>query len=276
VIVVADRTGQLANRLFTFGHLIAFAAEQGVRIANPGFCEYADDFPSFANDALCRWPRARIGLPRRLGEKAFFRTVRLREFAERRGRPIGPFALLQGEVDLGDPLVARLARSRRLLLVAGWELRDEAAFSRQRSLLCDVFKPARHHIAAALEARSKAVDSPRVVGLHIRRGDYEHWREGRFFWPAAVYAGIVERLRALPSRPAVLACSDDPAVLDELGGKIVRGPGSAVADLCALSLCDAIVGPPSTFSGWAAFQGGIRVRYLERPDEPLDDLDEMM
>lgn len=272
VIVVADQTGRLCNRLFQFAHLIAFAAEHGLHVANPGFHEYANDFPSFADDALCRWPRPRLPLPAGWSDEAIKRTVALRKFAEARGKPLGPVALLQGEVDLGEEWVARLARKRRLLLASGPLLRCWETLSRQRPLLREIFMPAADHVAAGTDAWSKAGAGP-VVGLHIRRGDYARWNEGYYFWPAGIYAEIVDRLSALPSRPAVLACSDDPAVLDELGDRIVRGPGEPLADLWALSLCDVIVGPPSTFSGWAAFQGGVPMKHLEEPDAPLAELE---
>jgi len=59
----------------------------------------------------------------------------------------------------------------------------------------------------------------------------------------------------------------DPAVGDPTRG---IAPGTAFEDLCALSLVDIIVGPPSTFSGWASFVGGVPKVEIESAAEQLD------
>jgi hypothetical protein len=43
------------------------------------------------------------------------------------------------------------------------------------------------------------------------------------------------------------------------------GPGHLVADLAALSGCDWLLGPPSSFSAWAAFAGNRPLLVVEDP-----------
>ena len=49
------------------------------------------------------------------------------------------------------------------------------------------------------------------------------------------------------------------------------GPGVAVLEMYALARCDLIVGPPSSFSGWASFMGNRPIFYLEKAgDRPKE------
>ena len=50
MILIADKFGQLANRLFVFAHFIGWGIEHGVVIANPAFDEYAQYFEGTADD----------------------------------------------------------------------------------------------------------------------------------------------------------------------------------------------------------------------------------
>ena len=47
--------------------------------------------------------------------------------------------------------------------------------------------------------------------------------------------------------------------------KCFSGPRTVIGDLIALSKCDLILGPPSTFSGWAAWYGKVPIHFLENP-----------
>jgi hypothetical protein len=43
----------------------------------------------------------------------------------------------------------------------------------------------------------------------------------------------------------------------------------AVEDLYAFAGCDLLVGPPSTFTAWAAFYGEVPLLHVEDPRAPL-------
>jgi hypothetical protein len=274
VILVADRLGQLGNRLFQFAHLVAFGVEHRTPVANPGFQEYASDFPVFAGDALCRWPPGRVPLPPRSSRLVQRQTEWLRALLQRAGGGVGPVRSIAVDHDDEAALerFRREALRRPLLLVAGWGVRDELAFRRHADLLRGVFTPAARRQRAARDAVAVARrGADLVVGLHVRRGDYARYAGGRYFWPLRDYATLAERARALGSgrRVAVLACSDDPAARAELGDLVTPGPGHPVEDVTALSECDLVLGPPSTFSAWAAFHGRVPLRHLEAPGDPL-------
>lgn len=255
MIAVARPAGQLGNRLFQFAHFVAFAADTGVTVANPAFGEYADHFPAFAGDALCRYPRPRRPLPRVLRPAA----ARLAHA----GLRVAPLLPRVHAIEVPDTIereVGDLDLPRGLVLVAGWQLRAYASFARQRDEIRRVFTPDTSDVAAGEDAvRAARSDAGVVVGVHRRRRDYAQWNGGRYFYSDEQYAAVMRSVAGeLGGRVAFLVCSDEPVETGAFGDLHVHlGPGKPIEDLHALSLCDRLVGPPSTYSAWASFMGSV-------------------
>jgi hypothetical protein len=272
VIVIVDRIGQLGNRLFHFGHFIAFAAAHDVHVANPAFDDFASDFPAFRGDLLCRFPTVRRSLvpvtkrTRALTFSAFDRLARARR------RPVPIVRLNPGEVcDLSSPEFRRQAESR-LLLVSGWQFRDAQSFQAHADLLRKLFTPLDRYRRRAEQVVSHARRGDVLVGVHIRHRDYETYAGGRHFHSVDAYARLMQRIeRAGEGRDIrFLVCSDDPANPATLANeRVTPGPGHLIEDICALAKCDYIVGPPSTYSAWASFYGQVPIHHFEDADEEI-------
>jgi len=260
VIVIARPAGQLANRLFQFAHFVAFSADTGITVANPSFAPLAADFPSFGRDAACRYPPPRRALPASL--QAPLRALVMG--ASRVGARLPGIDVLElpngAEQNLSEPAMRRRAKAARALVVTGWGFRDYPAFARHRELLRAVFRPAPARWATAVQATAAARKRCRVlVGVHRRRRDYAQWHGGRYFFSDDQYAVVMQSVEDLLG-PDVgfLICSDEPVPPAAFGRLVTfSGPGAAVSDLTALSLCDYVIGPPSTFSAWASFMGSV-------------------
>jgi hypothetical protein len=277
MVIVAGTYGRLANRLTLFAHLAASAAERGYRVWNPGFGEYADYFPAFAEDAFCRVPPRRSIVPARAGtRRAAYAIGRALATATERtliaGRGVEVLRLRGREsLDLGDPAFVAAAQ-RRLVFVQGWVLRDHQAFKARGDELRELFRPAESHLAAAARAvASGRAGADALVGVHIRRGDYRVWEGGRYFWPVEMYAalmrGVVELLG--DRRVTFLVCSDESvAATDFPGLNVALGPGTEIADLYALASCDLLFGPPSTYTSWASFYGRAPLWMVRDPADP--------
>jgi hypothetical protein len=275
LIVLAEKIGQLGNRLFHFGHFIAFGRCHGVAVANPAFDEFARYFPAFSEDVLCRHPAAsgRVRPTERRRRAAFESFRLLARLGSRLGGPSGPVGLVElapGEFcDLRSPAFRREAERRRLLLVAGWLFRDDESFRREADLLRSLFTPHDVHRrrveCAIIEARRQCQV---LVGVHVRHGDYAQYAGGRHYHPIEDYAAQLERVRELfPGRDVgFLVCSDAPANRAAFGdARVTPAPGHQVDDMYALAECDYIVGPPSTYSAWASFYGRVPLYHFEDP-----------
>lgn len=261
MVVITDKAGQLGNQIVRFAHFVAFSEGSGVPVANArfgGYGGYAHYFPAFAEDPLCRYPRAPKTKTMRARAGVALAWALGLVAPGRRYRSLA-VVRLQGpdEFDLGAESFKQLAREVRVVLARGFLFRDYAAFAAHADTLRRVFAPRTEHLDRARAAvRAAKGDADRVVGVHIRRGDYAEWNDGRFFWSDNEYAQLMaaaaEQWPGETTR--FLICSNDTWERSELPNS-APGPGHEIEDMYALAYCDAILGPPSTFSAWASFWG---------------------
>ncbi len=281
MIIIARNYGQLGNRLFLYGHLIAAAEEYGVELANPSFVEYASLFPATASNLWCRypnfptentappiWQRKTLAKAIHLGTKALSVTG-LRHY---------PFHVIRirGEesCDLAGEEFASAARGQRHVLASGWLFRSEHLFQKHASVV-------RRHFALPETNRSSVdrliaqlrKEADIVVGIHIRHGDYATFMDGRYFYSLEQYAATMRRIvDQLPNqRVKFLVCSNAtcvPGVFDGL--EVTQGTGHITEDMYALAETDMMFGPPSTYTGWASFYGERPVTFLETADQAFD------
>jgi hypothetical protein len=105
-----------------------------------------------------------------------------------------------------------------------------------------------------------------LIGVHIRQGDdYRGWIGGKYYFSAAQYTAVMRRIHTdLAGRPHYFCvCSDALIDTAELQGLPVwYERGAPEDDFVALSKCDYVVGPPSTFGTWSAFLGGAKRAVL--------------
>ena len=130
-------------------------------------------------------------------------------------------------------------------------------------------EPAEACVAAARES------ADRLVAVHMRLTDYAKFNGGAWFYPPADYRRWMEQTATLHSgRTRFLLFSDamPPAEAFE-GLDWRRGPGHPVSDMTAMSLCDAILGPPSTFSQWASFMGRVPRLQIKSRDQIVREED---
>jgi hypothetical protein len=113
-------------------------------------------------------------------------------------------------------------------------------------------------------------DNKLLVGVHIRRGDYKTFHEGVWYYSNADYLRWMKDLSSKNSKARFVLFSNEPIDVCEFtnnGIDAVRLSGNAVEDLCCLSMCDYIMGPPSTYSWWASMYGDKKRLILESRTE---------
>lgn len=114
-----------------------------------------------------------------------------------------------------------------------------------------------------------------VIGVHMRRGDYATWNNGKFFYTDEQYKKVMDNyaLRCGKSVAFVLFSNGaiDMNVWKDAKYRVVQAKGSAIQDLCCLSKCDYLMGPPSTFSGIASYLGNIPRMIIEDPYQDVSD-----
>ena len=100
----------------------------------------------------------------------------------------------------------------------------------------------------------------KIIGVHIRRGDYKNWRNGRFYYSNEEYQNFFAQI-ALQCEENVkfMICTNDYDLTKEdfksQDYDIEICGCNPIIDLLVLSKCDYLIAPPSTYSWWAAFIG---------------------
>lgn len=264
MIVVLDSSGRLCNRLVLFAHACATAIA-----SRQSFCHLmAEDVMRFAK--LATPGSVKLCCISHIPGWSF--VLRCRQAFYERVRSPNVEKYKAGNVCR----VSNMSR-RRLIphIVLSWWYRDPGALVRQRDNICCILAPKEEFARRPrLFANSIRADGHFIVGVHVRRGDYKQFSDGRYFFTDEEYVRFMEMARqALFGKCRFVMVSDE--FLDEVFFK-QRGLDAVVfkgsdfrEDLVMLSLCDYIMGPWSTFSWWAAFYGGCKLCHIHGREDVI-------
>jgi hypothetical protein len=200
-----------------------------------------------------------------------------------------------------EALERKMLRHRHIV-VSGWNVRFYDLFLKYRSEIVELFRidecytqPVREKMnvndnvegqrpkakgqrllpqslrPVSLDLRPKSQIS---LGVHIRRGDYATWQNGRYFFNDKVYANYINRFAAMHPDQTVdvfLSTNDAQVTAEHYQAlcpkvRIHHLKGSAPEDLFMLSECDYLIGPPSTFSLVAAMYRDIPLYRMDSAD----------
>ncbi|MBR2359506.1 MAG: alpha-1,2-fucosyltransferase, partial [Bacteroidaceae bacterium] len=170
--------------------------------------------------------------------------------------------------------------------IKGWHTRRDTRYiAEAKKELQQIFTPKESIVNAAnnMIAELKK-DSDIVIGVHIRRGDYKDWNDGRFYYSFEEYHQFMQRVASLfPDKRVSFFISSNEKLSKEMFPNVLCSyhtgeNASVISDLYTLSLCDYIIGPFSTFSRWASFIGEKPICYLEDRNQrfTLDSFSKMV
>lgn len=277
MIIATRQYGQLGNRLRLYAHLMAAAIEYDVTLCFPHMREYAQYFPSLREDNWCRYPtkhKAALMDPeivpsssrreqfvRWLICKQVYLTARTLSHLRCTSVPAHVIRIVDGQLcDLNTNEIRLKAQSARPLLVAGWGFRSDDLVDKHAQRIREHFQ--------ILPAHQRQVDSTiaplrrpgtKIVGVHIRHGDYQTWKGGAYFFPVKDYASHMRLIaqRNPQTRTRFLVCGNGKLSKDDFPDLDVSfSTGQLIEDMYVLAETDLIIGPPSSYSSWSSFYGG--------------------
>ena len=258
-MIFARDKSQMCNNLLQFAHVYAYAREHGRSVLSMRF---SYKYPFFAI--------------RHTRYVSFFLYLVAKAAAFLR---ILPTASYRDGCD--KDALDRMVAGHRHIVVAGWNVRHYDLFLKYRNEICRLFRIDEAY-TLPVRAKMRVLDEERGLrlGLHIRRGDYAQWADGRYFYDDATYAAYVMAFARLHPgvQVHVYIATNDPGVTEpdfsrtllegsEAGEEVPKVHllgGTPPEDLYMLSQCDALIGPPSTFSLVAAMYRDIPLCRMDR------------
>ncbi|MCM1291914.1 MAG: alpha-1,2-fucosyltransferase [Prevotella sp.] len=170
--------------------------------------------------------------------------------------------------------------SHRNVIVEGWEVRFYDLFLKYLDEIKQMFA-----FTSAIEARVekllKSSEGNIRIGLHIRRGDYARWQSGKYYYYDRQYIEVAQKIVNLfdDRRITVIVSGNDPELHKEAYRNGIKGAtvefanGNAGEDLCLLSKCNVLAGPPSTFSLVASMYNDIPLYWIKDPNAEIHEED---
>lgn len=261
MIAVTNNEGQLCNKLVLFANCLATGIEAKQRVVH--FCGNQirravelDTEEGKRHKFMC--------LPfdsvRQIGTAVFEASKFYGKKTGRENKP-GVAKTIEESRAFMERQSDRL-RNNRLFVVHDWYFRNPDALFRHKAVIQRYLRVKDSFCVRPLQILAAARQTHEiVVGVHLRRGDYKTYRGGKFYFDDEIYGRWMKDLsRDAPSSVCFLLCSNEPVDHSYFMGRglnTICAPNHALEDLVALSLCDYVFGPPSTFSWWAAFTGNV-------------------
>ena len=253
--IICDAPGQTCNRLWTYVASVARCVAERRRMMIIFFDWTIEDFPQLLHCPFVYFP---------LWQKWYLE----------RGNGWNNYKGLTWKVTHNktwDKIFKFLGCTK------GWQTRSDTRYLQQTlPELQRIFRP-KDDIMAKAEAMVAELrqEADLVVGVHIRRGDYATWHDGRFFYELEDYRQFMLRVQALYAgrRVSFFISSNEDFTTDVFTGcscrRFTNEPSGAILDLHTLSQCDLLIGPFSSYSRWASFIGEVPLCFLESRDQVL-------
>ena len=285
MVIIASKEGQLANRIFHASSFIANAKEHKYHIKHLFF----DDYYSFFSESLDRdrslisffaKKKSSVSLVVQSAITLFVKgllkiKIKKLPFIEIIDH-IG-YGQDQAPFDLNDEKFIRKARSK-IVFVYGWLFADAVNRNKHKQYLVSTWEPNKvykHNIENYIEHYKNGHDI--LIGVHVRGGDYKKFEGGKWFYTPGQYYEKMKELSTLKMfegrKIAYVICTNEKDISFDAEGNftIFNEERHFVEDLYLLSKCDYIMGPPSTFSGWASFYGNVPLYMLKEIGTKISD-----
>jgi len=274
-IIIVSPQGQLANRIIHFSHFIGVSLEYNIRIIHFCFDDYyflfKTNFIEYNNKNI------RVILLRSkflsYCRKALVHSLRfLSRFVN------GNFFLFKylylseshwlsdGYFQINSDFF--LNEKCRYICFDGWEFRNDLLFRKHLNTIRKLFSPdenVKNSINAELSELRLIFDF--IIGVHIRRTDYIKFLDGKYYFSDDIYIEnmllITKSQKYFDKKLVFVLCSDEFIDINNFTDfRVVYKRRDAIYDLYLLSSCDAIIGPPSTFSSWASMYGQVPLHRI--------------
>lgn len=250
MIFVRDK-GQMCNNILQYGHLYAWGREHGRHAVS---LRFAYKYPFFH---ICNTRYHNFWIYTLAKYAGNWNLIPKVEFHE-------------PDADISKQ--EYIMRHSPFVVAEGWYVRFYDLFLKYKKEIIHLFAFTKKINGVVDRYLSKYGDSKSIrLGVHIRRGDYKHWMDGKYYYEDDVYIrnikDFVKKFRG--EKIDIYICGNDHNLnvhryKKEIPEACLHFPkGSAGEDLCLLSRCNYLIGPPSTFSLVASMYHDAPLYWIE-------------
>jgi hypothetical protein len=266
-IILVDAPGQMCNRLWSAASWISYCNENNYYLIWLGFYEYIKGFKLKEKNSNIYvlygfWPNIINMYISKLCVLAC-RTIYFFDSG------FGYLNFLYTEKSIENFKKSKMG----ILVMEGWpsiKPNNSLIYGYDHiSSLFQVLKP------PALSWKSNSVIK---IGIHVRKGDYKNFKDGMFYYEDEVYVKnvlhLISQLNLDTQNISIFIASNCDNSKNIIKNKLpfhtlTNDFGTDVDDLFALSQCQFILGPPSSFSCWAAYMGRSKLAFILNPHNLL-------
>lgn len=283
MVIMNYKAGQLANRLFYFSHFIANSIAYKYKLLNPSFSDYKEFFIATASDNFNGLDISlNITNNQQLDElmRKAVNAVQKVQIDPLRKLPgfyfheIKAYDAAPKSFDMNDPEFVASAQNK-VVFIDGWLYRDYENFEKHAQSIRNVFTPLPKYTQQVQEVLNRCRQlGDTIIGVHLRRGDYKTYNDGKWYYEDSVYYSkmqeLKQQLEAQGKKCAFLICSNEEVNKENYPGlPIVTEGRHFIVDLYALAACDYLIGPPSTFTMWASFYGQTPLLAIDEASKTM-------
>lgn len=278
IIIIVTPFGNLGNRLFLYANILAYAIEHTGIVLNPAFHPWRGVFAGTRAGGVACYPPPK--LPYFAGDWIEAIVQHLAwvglSIASAPNAPSQWGAIsIDGieRVELDQPNFVAWAEKKQVILLSGWLFISSHSIERHAEEIRRYFRQVLGNDAEALAPVMRLRQTcDLIIGVVIRQGGFDQWMGGKYFFEPQTYIRWIKQAAKLYPQQKVgfFICSDAELNLENLDE--ISFEFRARSDLenrAALSICDRILSPPSSYAGWAAFVGNIPFQLLHSRSQQI-------
>lgn len=286
IVILWHNGGRLANQLWLFVSLYAYALEKGYELQNHSFFEYNRFFNIQSGNRLIDWVffkgfnllkgffRNPYNLFFRRVYKLYLKTMEkifAKQMLYAREEDGMAYKYLPPSPHVDAQVLKFENSAAKTFYTDGWLFRNPVGVIKHRDEIIRYFKP-KEEIQSSITKFLEPVRArySHVVGVHIRQGDYKTWQGGKFYFGqnevAVILREYLEKFNKNPQQTCFVICSDGSVDTQCFEGlNVVKSTLGVAGDLFVLSATDRVIGSSSTFGAFAAFYGKLQFITFQRP-----------
>ena len=259
--IIIDFPGQTCNRLWSYLDNVAWAIIKNKKLYIIHWDTSISNFDNLRNHKNIKFPFYNKWVITILGEKRIQKLLK---------------------VIFNNNLLLKFYNNKQtchLDFIKGWEYRySENYYHLIKDEIINTFKPNKNiqnDVLHHFEYYKK--NDYFIIGVHIRKGDYKTFAGGKYYYSDDIYIYYMKQLVQLYKNKKTIffiSTNEKYSYSTFKDFNIIKTDFQTdIHDLYALSLCNRIIGPLSTFSRWASFIGEVPLYFIEPNNTKLKDDD---